>query len=343
MASRVWAVQGVDLPEAFRFTVTKLGLTADVHGEGPFVDTAPTRVDCHVHVDVMSESGTRSQHVEVLPSPLHPERRTELDVDYEFEEQFRLALWLYRGLPSAVVAWPTHESVSGAWSLRDGALENFLRFSGTLLDFHEDRQAYRFARHVAPRVPGVLEDDELKIFFLSGHPINAGWLKARWPLMVATDLYQRARRPNEPDLGFLLLMMSLETLFADARSELSRRLAQRCAFLNGRNSDERKDLFRALENLYDRRSRLVHGDVFDRKGFLDISPADAFLATELVRVSILRFITLGAVKEDLVRSLDRAVFDNTEADAVQARVNDHWTRVGVDPDSLLSVAVGVDA
>jgi hypothetical protein len=332
MVSKAWAVEGVELPEAFSFPVTKLGSMADVHGEGSFVNTSPTRVECHVHI---AEPQKGSQHLEILPSPLHPDRGTELAIDYEFEQQFRLALWLYRGLPSRIVGWPSDHPVPLAWSLRGPALASFLRFSGALLDFHDDRQAYSFARHVAPRVPGLLEDDDLRIFFVSGHPINADWLKARWPVMVATDLYERARRPNDADIAFLLLMMALETLFADARSELSRRLGQRCAFLNGRDPEERKAMFHRLEELYDRRSRLVHGDLFDRKGFLDVPKASSSLALDLVRVSLLRFIALGRMKSDLMKFLDRAIFDSSEADQLHAQVDDHWTKLGVDLDAIL--------
>ncbi len=137
--------------------------------------------------------------------------------------------------------------------------------------------------------------------------------------------------------------MSLETLFADVRSELSRRLAQRCAFLNGRDPEERKTIFHRLEDLYDRRSRLVHGDVFDRKGFLDVPKADTFLAVELVRVSLLRFIALGRVKSDLMTSLDRAMFDTSETDQLQAQADEHWTKSGVDVGAILHVSLIGDA
>ncbi len=337
--AEAWAVEGVELPEAFVFPITKLGMMSDIHGEGSFVNTSPTRVDCHVHVEPGPESRKGPPRLEILPSPLHPDRGTELEVAREFEQQFLLALWLYRGLPSRMVAGPGRKGVPVAWSLRAHALAEFLRFAGALLDFHDDRQAYFFARHVAPRVPGVLEDDDIRIFFVGGHPIDTNWLKARWPLMAATDLYERARRAHDADIGFLLLMMSMEVLFVDGRSELSRRLAQRCAFLNGRDSGERKAIFHRVEDLYNRRSRLVHGDLFDQKGFLDVSKADSSFATDLVRVSLLRFIALSRMKSDLMKSLDRAIFDSSVADQLHAHVNDHLEKVGVDVGTILDARV----
>ena len=90
--AEVWAVDGIDLPEGFAFPITKLGQMADVRGEGVFVNTTPTRVDCHVHIEHRPEPRKDPSRLEILPSPLHPDRGTELAVAYEFEQQFSLAL-----------------------------------------------------------------------------------------------------------------------------------------------------------------------------------------------------------------------------------------------------------
>lgn len=63
-----WAVDGVELPESFVFPVTKLGVTEDVHGAGAFVTELPTRVECHVHVEIGSEPHKDSQRLEILSS-----------------------------------------------------------------------------------------------------------------------------------------------------------------------------------------------------------------------------------------------------------------------------------
>src|SRR6266545_2154102 len=224
-----WAADGVDLPDGFIFPITILGQVADLHGEGVFVNTTPTRVDCYVHVETKPAPSQDPPRLKLLPSPLHAERGTELGVAYEFQQQLSLALWLYRSTPCRITAWPSRRTIPVSWSLRSGALDGFLRFSRALIEFQDDRQAYLVARVS----PDVLEDDELRVFFVGGHRIDGNWLKARWPVMAATDLYERARRSREADIAFLLLMMALEVLFNDGGSELSRRIAQRCALLNG--------------------------------------------------------------------------------------------------------------
>src|SRR5262245_15655583 len=117
--SAAWTVGGIELPEAFDFPITMIGLMDDVHGGGAFVNTTPTRVECHVHVERVTGQGEGSlSRLEILPSPLHPDRGTELNVGSDFERQFRLSLFFYRGLPFLIARWPRRHSMRVAWSLR---------------------------------------------------------------------------------------------------------------------------------------------------------------------------------------------------------------------------------
>lgn len=335
-----WAVYGIDLPEALVFPVTKVGVTQDVHGGGAYVNDSPTRLDCHVHVE------TGSRRLEILSS-LSPLTGAELDVAWAFEQQFPLALWLYRSLPCGIVPWvgrhprarryttttvTTRQATPRvAWSLRDQAFESFRLFSRALLEFHEDRQAYLVARHI----PSVLEDDDIRWIFVGGRRDDANWLDAHWPVMAATDLYERARMADDADIEFLLLMMSLEVLFNDGGSELSHRLAQRCALLNGRDPSERRSISERLKALYDRRSRLVHGD-FIKTRFRELPKEDRILATNTVRVSLLTLIALGRAKKEVLGSLDRAIFDPGEADQLRAEAERYWATREVDMENLFA-------
>lgn len=38
--AEAWAVGGAELPEAFIFPITKLGVTSDIHREGSFANTS---------------------------------------------------------------------------------------------------------------------------------------------------------------------------------------------------------------------------------------------------------------------------------------------------------------
>ena len=326
--TEAWTADGVEFPEGFVFPITVLGLVADVHGGGTFVNEVPTRVECYVHVERLEEEGKVRWRLEILPSPLHPERGTELAIGYHFAQQLSLALWLFQSSPSQIAAWPSRQTIPVARPIVGQVLESFLRFSRGLLDFHDDRQAYSVARVT----PDVLTDDEIRGLFVGGHPIDGNWLKARWPVMAATDLYERARRSREADLVFLLLMMSLEVLFNDGGSEVSRRITQRCALLNGRNSGHRKQMFDTLHRLYSRRSRLVHGDLFEKGRVLVVSKDDLLHATDLARLSILRFIALSRAKTktEVMRSLDEAIFNPAVSEQLQEEVEQYWGKLGID-------------
>lgn len=338
--AEAWAADGIDFPEGFVFPITVLGQVADVHGDGVFVNTTPTRIDCWVHVDRKVEPNKGPLRLEVFPSPLHPDKGTELGVAYEFVQQLSFALWSFRSSPCRITAWPSRQTIPVAWSLQGQALERFLRFAKALLDFHDDRQAYLVAREF----PDVLADDDLRGLFVGGHRIDSDWLKARWPVMAAADLYERARRAREPDIGFLLLMVSLEVLFNDGRSELSRRLAQRCAFLNGRDSSRRKHVFGILDGLYKRRSRLVHGDLFDKGRVLAVPQEDILRATELVRLSLLRSIALVGpkTKTEVMKSLDDAIFDAGVSDQLHSEITDYWQGLGVDVDDVFEASPALE-
>lgn len=333
--TEAWAADGVEFPEGFVFPVTVLGTVADLHGAGTFVNTTPTRVDCYVRTEQASQERKVPQRLEIFPSPLHPELGTELAIGFDFAQQLSLALWLFRSAPLSIASWPSHRMLPSALSLKGATLETFLHFARGLLDFHDDRQAYLVAR-VSPE---VLADEQIRVFFVGGHRIDGEWLKARWPLMAATDLYERARRTRERDIAFLFLMMSLEVLFNDGGSEISRRITQRCALLNGRNAAHRKQLFETLRRLYSRRSRLVHGDLFEKGGVLSISADDVSLATDLARLSLLRFIALTPEKAKgvVMKLLDDAVLDSGVSGRLEGDVEGYWGKHGVD----FSVAVDV--
>jgi hypothetical protein len=278
-----WAACGVEFPESFTFPVTVLGPVADLHGAGTFVNSTPTRVDCYVHAEPGQDDPKAPQRLEILTSPLHPELGTELEISFDFAQQLSLALWLFRSAPVSVDSWSSRKALPTVLSLKGKSLDSFLRLARGLLDFHDDRQAYFVARVS----PDVLADEEIRMLFVGGHRIDGVWLKARWPLMAATDLYERARRTRERDIAFLFLMMSLEVLFNDGASEVARQIRQRGALLNGRDPGDRKHISESLRRLYGRRSRLVHGDLFEKGSVLAISPEDLSQVTDLVRLSLI--------------------------------------------------------
>ena len=88
----------------------------------------------------------------------------------------------------------------------------------------------------------------------------------------------------------------------------------------------------------------MHGDLFDKKGFVDVPEADRLLATSLVRVSLLRFIALSPrTKMHVMDSLDGAIFNSSVSDQLHAEVKGYWENRGVDVESLLDVHLGLES
>jgi hypothetical protein len=66
---------------------------------------------------------------------------------------------------------------------------------------------------------------------------------------------------REPDDGLVDAVIALEALFGTGESEVGFRLQLAVAFLLGDSAEERKQIFDQVGELYDARSRLVHGTV----------------------------------------------------------------------------------
>lgn len=147
--------------------------------------------------------------------------------------------------------------------------------------------------------------------------------------MIAADLFEKALEgPNvAPELRLVLLMMALESLFStDDKSELAFRMSLRIAVLNGSSDAHRKEMFEALREFYDSRSRLVHGSWYrGSKGFVRVSDTELGVLRNVVRASILYFVALKELpKEELLKALDRAVFDRREIDELRVKANGYW-------------------
>jgi hypothetical protein len=212
--------------------------------------------------------------------------------------------------------------------LKGRQVARFREFARRLWEFHRDRNRYRLFRW-----------DPLGIL-LAAEADGSSFLKRVARLMIATDLFERAN--NDPavsgDLRLLWLVMAAEALFADDdKSELSYRLANRIAFLNGGTVDEVKQHGVLVRSLYEARSKLMHGTPYVAKpskrlselvgeaGFIRIPPDHLFALSNLVRASLLYFIALqDQSRSDVLDILDRSVFDPSEVTGLRRKANEYW-------------------
>lgn len=116
--------------------------------------------------------------------------------------------------------------------------------------------------------------------------------------------------------------MALEALFLHGEEGLSFRLAQRAANLLGADSEERKRIFKELKDLYDVRSRIIHGDNLRQKhaSLLD----NVARLRELVRRSLLSALALSSEPSPptgFYKELDAMSLDADVREALRQRAS----------------------
>lgn len=106
---------------------------------------------------------------------------------------------------------------------------------------------------------------------------------------------------------YIFLSIALEALYGEAQDELRYRYANRAALLLGDDVETRKIVYKNIQKAYDKRSDILHGRISWR-----IEPKEVLTYTEIIRQTILRFISLqsrGYV--DICRILDECILDST--------------------------------
>ena len=88
----------------------------------------------------------------------------------------------------------------------------------------------------------------------------------------------------------------------------------------------------------------MHGDLLERGRVLSVGREDLFDVTDVVRLSLLRFIALSRVKTkaEVMRSLDHAMFDSRAAEELEVEVEEHWRKRGADLPTAIDVDAGVE-
>lgn len=270
----------------------------------------------------------------------------ELDLDDPFENQFSLALRLFKPAPFWFVKWTRKNEIRvpekglQRYELTGNHLRRFRVFATKLLPFHVERRLFEHARYL----PKDLEEEFREL--LGGSKAAEQELLARAAqLMIAAELFDRAHKDRQvsSEWRLILLAMASEALFGDGdKGELSYRLAVRMAALNGGSGPERKRIFERARSLYDLRSHLVHGSLYRKKEFVTVAKTDVQQFSNLVRGALLYFIGLrDRPRDELLRVLDRAIFDDAELAVLRARANQFWGFEDSPDEHLYSANWGV--
>lgn len=298
--------------------------------------SAPFRVSIQGSLRLRGQNRLAAGQLEVF-SPMLTEDQVELDNASECVLQLTRSLMLYRPISFDIVEWHrkstravTFPSSESTYKLRGNELRRFLTFSRRLMSLHVSRNLFDHARYLPSDF-----DDDVRSLLGGSRADERHVLETEAFLMIAVSLLEDARRQWNAarEHQLMLLMMAAEALFGDDdKAELAFRLSLRMAVLNGSDDSDRRRLFEAVKASYDKRSKLVHGSLYQRKkGFLLVSDEDLGILRNLVRASILYFVALKEQgKTALLQTLDRAIFDRREIDQLRAKANAYWGLEGFD-------------
>lgn len=132
-------------------------------------------------------------------------------------------------------------------------------------------------------------------------PIFQG--KAKGFLRNAINYYYHSLRDEKLEERIIDLMIALESLFSKENDELGLRYSLRTAFLLGvGNEVERFNIFRKVQTLYRKRSKVVHGTEV-----VDLTYHDISTLQDYVGEAIKRLIHIEMSKQNFLTLLDESV------------------------------------
>lgn len=124
------------------------------------------------------------------------------------------------------------------------------------------------------------------------------------PLQLAFDNFQMSYGTNELGIQFLLLMISMESLFSPGNtSEYTYRISRSSAVLIGKDKDDSKSVFDAMKKLYGKRSTILHSG-----NSYSITGDDLLKLRDFVRRSIKEFNKIGLDKKKILDILNSSGF-----------------------------------
>jgi hypothetical protein len=122
-------------------------------------------------------------------------------------------------------------------------------------------------------------------------------------LQLAFENFELSYQISDINLSFLVLMISLETLFNLGHQELRYRVSRNAAVLLGKENGDSKNIFSKIKKLYDKRSKFVHtgeSNIINREDLLKLR--------YYVRESIKEINKIDKNKDELIDLLNSCGF-----------------------------------
>jgi hypothetical protein len=154
--------------------------------------------------------------------------------------------------------------------------------------------------------------------------------KLRQAIYRAGTYYESSHERTEVGERLIALSIAVESLFSPTdQVELKFRIAQSAAQFIGKIPEERKEIFAGLSDMYNRRSKLVHGsydiEKFDRGEFVNVDQIDIW--ADYVRRALVGFLTLylkngkSLSRDSILERIAGANFDDASGEALRGELD----------------------
>ncbi len=104
--------------------------------------------------------------------------------------------------------------------------------------------------------------------------------------VLANYWLYKARETIKPFDRMIFLNIALEALVNNSKNNITNQISIRSGLLIGETNEEQNSICSTIKNIYDQRSKLVHGSQINLKNY------DSWYIQEIVRVLILKIISL---------------------------------------------------
>lgn len=126
-------------------------------------------------------------------------------------------------------------------------------------------------------------------------------------LRFALSNFEQSYEVTHKEFEYLSLMIALEALLNDGKSELRLRISRGCAVLLGHTIDESQEIFKNSRDLYDKRSVLVHTGDGSK-----VTELDVLSLKDIVRRSLKKSLELNLPKQELSKLLMESGFGSLQ-------------------------------
>ena len=144
---------------------------------------------------------------------------------------------------------------------------------------------------------------------------------------IALDYFYEAKKKFvHSDEGFISAMISMEALYNEGPSDIKYKLSHRAAFLLSLCEIEPIESFENLKDLYNKRSKLVHGDVSltrdpDRHLISNYTRKSIIVFLILLRSEVRRKIGKNKRKINILKEIDYAMLDEDKRKSLKREIS----------------------